>query len=200
MRRIIVSLAVLTFVLAFQSIESDAAYRVGGTAWLVEGGGFVEKDFLRVSLNDAGTLRFTSQTQGDREELIGYEMSGELNATGLGINAWRYSGRDEYEHPIMIEDFNPSMSNPLKLPSFVIDDLTYTVEFTSVTSGRVMVKGYIDVDVVGRCEVKGENVIWKAGTPKPKPSSEASGCDSGASWLAFPCLLAAHALRGRRLF
>jgi hypothetical protein len=184
----------------FLTAEADAVYLVGGTPWRVEGGGFVEKNFVRVSMRDEGLLRFKSNTRDGKEILTGYEMRGELNASGLGINAWSYYGADDYSVPIVIEDFNPSMSRPLRLRPFTVDGLTYTVEFTSVTSGRVSVSGYIDVDGVGRCEVNGENVIWKEGTPRPDLPDAVSGCDSGSGWFAIPSALLAAVLFRRRIF
>ncbi|MDR1915636.1 MAG: hypothetical protein LBQ58_03560 [Synergistaceae bacterium] len=197
MRKIFVLLSLFLLIFVFFAERSYAAYRIGGV-WRVEGEGFAEKNFLRVSLRDEGRLYFTSHMQGDEEVLTGYEMSGELNATGLGINAWKYYGKDDYDVPIRIKDFNPSMSEPLKLPKFTVDGLTYSVEFTSFTSGRINVRGYVDVDFVGRCEINGDNVIWKEGTPKPEVQPTESGCNVGMGWLALPFVFM-PALRLRRV-
>jgi hypothetical protein len=200
MKKISPVLLSLLLLLAYSAAASAAAYRVGGV-WLTEGTGFVKKgDILRVKLNDDGWLRFGSIISGDREFLTGYEMYGKLEASIFGINAWDDYASDTYEHPIPIpEDFNPSLSKPFKFPAIKLDGLTYTFELTSVTSGRLNVSGYVDIEDVGRCDVYGENALWKGGTEKPVVSDLSSGCSaSSAGAIAGLSALCAAFSAGRR--
>ena len=185
--------------LAIAMPAQAADYRIGGT-WQTEGGGFIEKGVLRVSLTDAGWLKVITTYEGGVETITGYEVYGELEASRLGVNAWSYRNTITLGTPIPIKDFNPSMSDPFKLPPITIDDLTYTLELTSVTSGTLKLRGYVDVDVVGRCEVNADNAIWKQGTPKPDIPDSESGCNAGATLPAAAILLGLAGLiaKGRK--
>ena len=180
MKRFGVICAVIGVLLTVLSSSPSSAgeYRVGGR-WRTDGGGFAEKGFVRVSLNNSGVLTLRSTMDGEVERLTGYNMYGELSATGFDINAWRQSDDHDYAIPIEVRDFNPSMSDPFVLPSFTIDELTYTVVFTSVNSGTVKLRGYVDIDVVGRCEVNADNAIWREGTQRPSVPETESGCSAG---------------------
>jgi hypothetical protein len=182
MRRFGIIYAVLGVLLTvfFSSPSSSAEYRVGGR-WLTDGGGFAEKGFVRISLNNSGALTLRSTMDGEVERVTGYNMYGELRATGFDINAWRQSDDHDYAIPIDVKGFNPSMSDPFVLPSFTIDKLTYTVSFTSVNSGTVRLRGYVDIDGVGECEVNADNAIWREGTQRPSVPDTESGCASGMS-------------------
>lgn len=170
---------VLLFALLFVVPAQAADYRIGGT-WLTEGGGFIEKGFLRVSLSDKGWLKVITTYENGVETITGYEVWAELTATDLDINAWDYRNTITLGTPIPVEDFNPSMSDPFKLPPITFDELTYTLELTSVYSGTLKLRGYVDIDVAGRCEVNATNAIWKQGSEKPPIPNESSGCNAGA--------------------
>jgi hypothetical protein len=166
----------------FSAPSLSAEYRVGGR-WRTDGGGFAEKGFVRISLSNSGVLTLRSTMDGDVERITGYNMYGELRATGFNINAWRQSDDHDYAIPIEVDGFNPSMSDPFVLPSFTIDKLTYTVSLTSVNSGTVRLRGYVDIDGVGECEVNADNAIWREGTPRPSVPETESGCASGTGSL-----------------
>jgi hypothetical protein len=185
MRKLSIFALVLAVLLtALSPRQAAAAYRIGGR-WLTSGGGFAEKGFVRISLNNNGVLTFRSTLNGGVERVTGYNMYGELNATGFNINAWRQSDDHDYAIPIEVRDFNPSMSNPFVMPTFAIGKLTYTVIFTDVNSGTIRLRGYIDVDGVGECEVNADNAIWREGTSRPNVPDTESGCNTGAGPLAL---------------
>ena len=164
------------------SCLSAADYRVGGK-WLTEGEGYAKKGILRVQLKDSGWLRFDSVMSGDHELLTGYEMYGRLEASVFEIGAWEDTAKDTYDIPIPLPpDFNPSMSDPFLFPEITMDGLIYTLKLTSASSGTLSVRGYVDIDGVGTCEVDATNDIWKEGTPRPesKATDSSSGCSAAA--------------------
>ena len=179
------SLLFALLLMVFAVPVQAADYRIGGT-WLTEGGGFIEKGVLRVSLTDSGWLEVITTYEDGLETITGYEVYGKLDASKLGVNAWSYQNTITLGTPIPVRDFNPSMSDPFKLPAITVDDLTYTLELTSVTSGTLKLRGYVDIDVVGRCEVNADNAIWKQGTTKPDIPDSESGCNVGG---ALPLVL-----------
>jgi hypothetical protein len=200
MKKISLVLLSSLLLLTYAAAESDAAYRVGGV-WLTEGTGFAKKgDVLRVQMNDSGWLRFDSTISGDCEFLTGYEIYGRLEASIFEIEAWEDSDSHVYDSPIPIpEDLDPSLSKPFTLPNIKLDNLTYTFVLTSVTSGTLNVGGYVDIDGVGRCEVHGDNALWRSGTEKPAVSDSSSGCSaSPAGAIAGLPTLCAVFLAGRR--
>lgn len=189
--------ALLLLVFAVPAQASD--YRIGGT-WLTEGGGFIEKGIARVALTDSGWLKVITTYEDGVETITGYEVYGKLDASRLDINAWSYRNDITLGTPIPVKDFNPSMSEPFKLPPITVDELTYTLELTSVNSGTLKLRGYVDIDVVGRCEVNADNAIWKEGTPKPDIPDSESGCNAGAALPAMTLLLGLSTLiaKGRQ--
>lgn len=192
MRKIFVTALIAVF-LAASAGAASAAFRVGGN-WLTEGEGFGEWDPIRLELHDKGTLTFLSEISGDYELITGYEMYGKLEVTNFGIKVWDDYDSHTYDYPILVPlNFNPSMSNPFVLPPIKFKDLTYTISFTDVTSGTVSVHGFVDVDTIGTCEVKGDNVIWKEGSEKPDTPNTSSGCAVGGAG-AFALFMAALCL------
>ena len=170
--------ALLLLAMAVPAQAAD--YRIGGT-WLTEGGGFIEKGVLRVSLTDAGWLKVITTYEDGVETITGYEVYAELEATRLDINAWKYRNSITLGTPIPVENFNPTVNDPFKLPPITFDDLTFTLELTSEYSGTLKLRGYVDIDTVGRCEVNADNALWKEGTPKPAIPGTESGCNVGAA-------------------
>ena len=179
----------LVCALIFSSEAPGEAYAVGGR-WLFDGEGFIEKSLLRVSLSANGTLDIKSSSEDGAETISGYEVWGELNASRLGINAWSYHGVHSLDWPVPVGEFNPTLSEPYTLPSFSIDKLTYTVEFTSVNSGTIKIRGFVDIDMVGECEVNADCALWRQGTKMPETPDTGSGCKTG-SGAAFAAALAA---------
>jgi hypothetical protein len=166
-----------------------AAYRLGGR-WLLEGDGFAEKSILRVSLNTNGRLAIKSDIADGSESLTGYDVYGELNASRLDINTWSYQNECKLSPAIEVGSFNPTMSNPFRLPPFTVDKLTYAVTLTSVNSGTVNISGYVDIDTVGRTAINADCAIWREGTPKPAIPDTGSGCDMGTGALGLLALSA----------
>jgi hypothetical protein len=197
----LISFALILTVSSFCGAASGEVYTVGGT-WLIEGEGTARKDMLPVKLYADGTLQIKSATENGSESILGYEIWGDLEASHLGINAWEDRGKYEVpsEFPIPpINDFNPSMSDPIKLPPFEIDHLVYTVEFTSVHSGTVNISGYVILDVVNRTEISANCAIWRQGTPKPDTPDTSWGCDAGAGAASLVSLaMLGSALRRRK--
>jgi hypothetical protein len=182
MRRLLI---VLTFfAVCFARDVSAAAYPVGGR-WLIEGNGFAERGFLRVSLWTQGTVAIKSQTSEGTEYLTGYDVWGELNASRLGINTWGYQGKYEPPNPISVGEFEPTLNEPFRIPTFSIGKLNYTITLTDVNSGVVNISGFVDIDVVGETEINADCAIWREGTLKPQIPDSGSGCDAGAGSLAL---------------
>ncbi|MDR1481514.1 MAG: hypothetical protein LBI74_02700 [Synergistaceae bacterium] len=180
------AIAVLLALFFFSGSSLAAEYRIGGGArWLTSGGGFAEKGFVRISLTNNGTLTLRSTMENGVERITGYNMQGILEATGFHIDAWEQSDDHNYPIPIEVRNFNPSMSDPFNLPPITIDKLTYTVSFTGVNSGTISLRGYIDIDTVGECEVNADNAMWRSGTERPSVPETESGCDSGAGPLSL---------------
>jgi hypothetical protein len=177
LRKILVALTLAA--LFFSCAARGEAYTAGGR-WLIEGKGNARKGLLRVSLNTNGTIDIKSAVDADgAETLSGYEAWGYLNASQININAWEYHNEYTLPVPLPIGKFNPSLGEPLELPPFTIDKLTYTIVFTNIDSGTVNIKGYVDVDVAGECEVNADCAIWRYGTPKPEIPDSGGGCNSG---------------------
>ena len=187
MRKFFPGLLAAVSIVLFSGVLFAADYRIGGN-WVTDGEGFIEKGVVRVELKDSGWLRFESTMSGDSELLTGYEMYGKLEASSFSVGVWEDRAQDTYDIPIVIPpDFNPSMSDPFRFPSITASNLTYTLELTSVTSGTLHVHGYVDIDVVGTCEVNMHNDIWKEGTERPasEASDSGSGCSAGAGGTLF---------------
>lgn len=182
--------ALVIFMLA-AALFSCAALAAGNSIsdnWFVEGSGFAQKGILRVSLNANGGLDIKSRFVDGTEYITGYETWGELNASRLGINTWRYGDKYELSAPIEVRSFNPTMSEPFRLPPFTIDKLTYRVVLTSANSGTVDISGYVDIDTVGETEINADCAIWREGTPMPDIPDTESGCDAGSGASALLAL------------
>ncbi len=178
--------------------------------WYIEGDGFVEKEFVRVSLElDGYMLLTTASTQeilddavsrdlvrqeyadradilsGDVRFLTGYDIDLTITATNLNIRAWSDHIPNGIRIPVPLPTQIPSASYPYELPVQPrVDGLTCKITLTSATSGIVKITGYIDLDVVGETEINSECLIWKRGTTKPQSDGESSsGCDTGNSGL-----------------
>jgi Synergist-CTERM protein sorting domain-containing protein len=161
-----------------------ADYDVAGR-WLLEGGGFAQKDFLRVKLTDEGVLDIQTQVKNEVLYVSEYSVNLRLDASRLGINAWKYSENVRLQNPIRIPDLDPTLNDPFKLPRVTVDKMTYEVVFTSTTSGTVNIYGKLDVDVVGEVEIDSVSAIWKEGTKKPDIPDMTSGCSAGIAWTAL---------------
>ena len=195
-------------------------YDISGN-WLVHGEGFVEKSFVRSSLELNGNMTLTTRTlreisrdiqaliidnetvtdlsnellDSDMRALTEYNIHIRLDATTLDIKAWEEYLLNGIKIPVLLPEMRPTNNNPFILPAVTYDGLTYQVTFTSINSGTVKITGYIDVDLVGSCEVNSDSSIWKEGTNEPARSSSKSGCNSGMGIFACVLLLLAGVLK-----
>lgn len=197
MRKLSVTCSALILCLLLASAASAAQTQTVGGRWLAEGSGFAEKGILRVSLTADGYVNINSTNENGVETITGYDVYSVLHATKLEFNAWSYSGSQRLATPLSIPDYNPTLSNPLTLPPFTMDGLEYAVTLTSVTSGTVKIRGDVNIDGFGKCEVNADCALWKEGTAKPDIPSKDSGCDAGAGGAAAGLLLLAACLRRR---
>ena len=147
--------------------------------WLIEGVGFAEKDFVRVSANLEGNGHFYTVASGDVWCVTSYDLDIKLTVTGFGISAWKDHLEETLHDRVPLPEMHPTVSEPFdKLPAVTTENgLTYRIVFTSATSGTVTVTGFPDVDVAGTIEVNSESAIWRKGTTKPAiDTSKDSGC------------------------
>jgi hypothetical protein len=177
--------ALIAVVILFLSSKmAFADYDVGGR-WLLEGGGFAQKDILRVELTDEGVLDIQTQVEDGVRYVLGYSVDLWLDASKLGINAWEYSKTVSLQPPIPIPELDPTLNDPFELPPVTVEKMTYKVAFTSTTSGTVYIYGNLDIDVVGEVEIDSASAIWKEGTEKPDIPEMTSGCNTGIAWMAL---------------
>ena len=182
-------------------------YDVSGL-WNIEGEGFAEKSFVRVSmalegnmtlttastqeiLNDAVSRDLVRQEYADRADILsgdvrfltGYDIHLKITVTNLDISAWSNYIPNGIRIPVPLPTEIPSASYPYELPVQAnVDGLNYRFTLTSAVSGKVRITGYVDFDVIGSTEINSECLVWKNGTPKPQSDgSSSSGCDVGFS-------------------
>ena len=196
---------------------SAEGFNVSGK-WNILGTGFVEKSFVRISLelrgemnlttseamnlshdmvnvisNDTSTFISRDKISDYSDCLTGYEINLSLYAfdkTGLDIKIWEDNYPNGIIIPILFPDFTPTLNNPFVLPAVTHNGLTYQVTFTSETSGKLRVTVYVDTEYVGDIEINSDCAIWKNGTSRPSIVSEtSSGCDSGTGIFAVMILL-----------
>ncbi|MBQ7543762.1 MAG: hypothetical protein IJT02_02355 [Synergistaceae bacterium] len=214
MKRKILLAAAAVMLLCSSSIAED--YDISG-GWNLAGTGFVEKEFLRVSLELEGDMHLTTSTtqevldnaasrdlvrqeypdspdilSGDLKFLTAYEIDLKITATELDIKAWSDHLPNYIRIPVPLPEMRPSNSHPYELPVYAYNDgLTYRVTLTSTTSGKVRITGYVDLDVVGKTELNSDCTVWKYGTQRPTLEEETdSGCNSGFGALMMLLLLA----------
>ncbi|MBQ7169256.1 MAG: hypothetical protein IJR63_05075 [Synergistaceae bacterium] len=209
--------AFLLLLLMMTAVTAEG-YEISGT-WNIYGTGFVEKSFVRISLelrggmelstckvselsydiievlsNDTVTVMRREDVDQNLDCLNGYEIDLRLYAfdkTGLDIKIWDDNLPNGIRIPIVFPDFTPTVNNPFVLPAVIHNGISYQVSFTSETSGKVRIRGYFDTDYVGDIEINSDCAIWKSGTARPVTDSEtSSGCDSGAGVFALMILLA----------
>lgn len=177
--------AALIFAAVIFTSAAGAEGQTVGARWLVSGAGFAERGFVRVRLDAAGVMDIKSKFVEETENITGYEVWGDLDASLLGINTWEYYHLYELPLPVEVGSFNPTINEPFGLPPFTIDRLTYTVVLTDENSGTVNIKGYVNIDMVGDTEINADCAIWREGTPRPETPDTGSGCDAGAGALGI---------------
>ena len=113
-----------------------------------------------------------------------------LDKTGFDIRVWKEEIPDVIEIPVLLPEVRPTLSTPFTLPTVNYNGLDLTVTFESEKSGKLRVKGYVDVSNVGKCEVNADCTLWKDGTERPAVDEETkSGCNAGAGILSLMALL-----------
>lgn len=155
-----------------------AQTQVIGGRWLTEGSGFAEKDILRVALTADGYIDIISTNTDDIETISGYRTQATLHATRMEFNAWSSNGSYSLSQPLTISHYNPTLTNPLMLPTFKVNGLEYTVTFTSSTSGTVKIRGNANIDLFGNCEINADCALWREGSAKPDIPNSESGCNT----------------------
>lgn len=208
---------VLLFLLIMAAVRAEG-YDVSGT-WNIYGTGFVEKSFVRISLelrgemyltthevlelshditnvisNDTSTVISRDKVNEYSDCLTGYDIDLRLYAfdkAGFDVKIWEDKLPNGIRIPIVFPDFTPTVNNPFVLPAVTHNGISYQVMFTSETSGKVRIRGYFDTDYVGGIELNSDCAIWKYGTSRPVTDSEtSSGCYSGTGIFALMILLA----------
>ena len=174
--------------------------------WNIEGTSFVEKDFVRISFEIEGEMNQEVDelknldenvdkildnneevsrgiVNEDRKVLTSCSINLKIYAfdkAGFDIKVWDKKVDNVVQIPVLLPEARPTLSNPFVLPTIKIDDLNLTVIFTSESSGKLRVQGYVYVDNVGTCEINADCALWRDGTEKPKLEEEtSSGCNSG---------------------
>lgn len=154
------------------------SYDVAGR-WLIEGNGSGKKA-ISVQLKLDGTLDIQTGVVEGRRCITGYDLWLRIDASRLNIKAWTERYRETLGVPVPLPDLQPTLNRPFSLPAVrTKEGLTYKVTLTSVTSGKVDIYGTIDLDVVGRTEIRSNSAIWKEGTEKPGLEDMQSGCGLG---------------------
>lgn len=194
------------------AINSESeSYDLAGL-WHIDGGGFAKKDFVKASLELTGEMQLETRTlrelssdinqivsdevkiniesldkyifDSSMKALTSYNIDMELTVTELEIRALKEYLPNGIKIPVLLPDKVPSGGYNLKLPPVTYGKLTYQVTFTSATSGIIIISGYIDVDIVGECEIYSETDIWKDSSTRSGNSGSAKGgCNVG-----FTCL------------
>ena len=173
--------------------------------WNIEGTSFVEKNFVRISFELDGEMNQAVDVLKNLDEDIdkiiddNEEVSREivnedrkvltscninltiyaLDKAGFDVKVWEGNVDNAVQIPVLLPEARPTLSNPFQLPTVKVDDLNLTVTFTSESSGKLRVQGYIVVDNVGTCEINADCALWRDGTEKPALEEEtSSGCNS----------------------
>ena len=217
LQKIFIALLIVIISCSVLNAESEE-YDLAGH-WNMKGGGYAKKSFVKSSLELTGDMNLETEKlrdikdnvtqiisgeaainindidpdilESDMKALTKYEINLKLTATELDIRAWKEYLPNGIKIPVLIPDRMPAGDYDFKLPPVTVNKLKYQVTFNSSTSGVVIISGYIDVDIVGECEVYSETSIWKDGTSKPGNSDGAKGgCNSGFGlWLIMPLIL-----------
>ena len=219
MKKILLAILISTFLTPSLN-ASDYVDTILPGKWNVEGTSFIEKGIVRLSIKVEGTANQTTDElknlaenidkiidnneekarniiNENRRVLTGCELDLRLyifDKAGFDIKAWNEYIENAVKIPVLLPEMRPTISDPFILPSVTYNNLNYTLTFESESSGKLRVKGYVDVDTVGTCEINADCALWRDGTTKPELDKEtSSGCNSGygifAACIAFIVLL-----------
>ena len=217
MKKIFVALFLVLLLFANPSICAED-YDISGL-WHIKGTGFAEKSFVRSSLNLEGNLSIQIESVNDisddittlvsgeeeinfiensndildsnsRKLITSYDINLKVTATELDIKAWQDHLENGIRIPVLLPHATPTNNNPYVLPAVTYDGLTYQITITSVTSGTVRIKGYVDLDIIGSTELNSDCAIWKDGSPEPSTAEESkSGCNFGFNYLCLAVII-----------
>ena len=144
--------------------------------WELEGEGYAERNFHSYDLYVWGDLQIQTSYRGRERYVTDYDVWVTLDSPRLNIYSWEFSAGTSFRYPIRIPDEPPTWHNPFRLPPITKDGLTYDVEFTSATSGTVLIYGYVGGGVV----VDSLSFVWKtADTDTYSFCDKSSGCNTG---------------------
>lgn len=193
--------------------------------WNIEGTSFIEKGIIRLSVKIDGEVNQTTEIlknlnasvdkiiennqekarnliNEERKVLNGCKVNLRLyifDKAGFDIKVWDHNIPNAVQIPVLLPEMRPTINKPFVLPSITKDNITYTITFTSETSGKLRAKGYVDVDAVGTCEINADCALWRDGTTKPETEKETkSGCNSLGIFSAFIVLLMMMIGRGTK--
>ena len=141
--------------------------------WFIEGGGYAERDFQVVDLDNWGELFILTIREGGVMYVTGYDVWVALNAPEFGINAWGRSVSVNLRYPVRIPDAPPTRDRPFRLPPITSDGLTYDVVLTSPTTGSIWIYGYVGDGV----EIDSLSYVWK---DDKMDKDKNKGCNTGA--------------------
>ena len=225
MKKFFTAIFILIFLFLCISLLNASEYTdtVLPGKWNIHGTGFAEKGFVRLSLEvDGNAIQTTDFVKNlsasvdkildDNQEVLRNAVNPErkvltncnvdltLRITGAGIKAWNENIPNAVKIPVLLPEIRPTINNPFALPSVTLNNIKYTVTFTSETSGKLRGQGYVDVDLVGTCEINADCALWKDGTKAPATDEEThSGCNSGIGiFTAFTALLIIGIGRGTK--
>ena len=214
-------LSVIVFLLALAG--NSESYEIAGR-WNVEGGGFVEKSFVRISLEITGHAEVASRKisdlrnintimSSDAQTLISLEnfiddnlscitsydfylRINALNNTGLNVKVKEEHLYDEVNIPVALPSFTPTVERPYTLPAVTVNGLTYQASITSANSGTVKVTGFVDTDFAGEVEINSDCAFWRNGTSKPSSGGgSGSGCNSGSGIISLLLIILISGVR-----
>ena len=188
----VIGALILLFI--FFTANAVYAYEIGGK-WLLQGGGFAEKEFVRTELTVHGDLNIDTLLENGNTYARGYNLNVWLDATKLGINIWWYKGYLALTAPLKLPELDPTTNEPFELPPVTVDGITYKVTFVSTTSGTVKIYGILPDEGI---EINSESAIWKEGTEKPNIPDKTSGCDTTGFSLGWTLLATLFLLQRRR--
>ena len=206
MKKYILLLACV-IVLCCSSLRAED-YDIAGL-WNIYGTGFVEKSFVRVSLELTGDMTLTTATSEEISNdiisrdlvskdllnkntrfLTAYDINLKISATELEIEAWDDHIPNGIRVPVPLPEMRPTNNDPYVVPiSLEHEGLNYQVTLTSTESGKVRITGFVEMDVIGEVEINSDCALWKSGTQRPSLEEEtSSGCNSGFGALMITLL------------
>ena len=198
----------LVFIFLLVLAPSSPADVIESGRWNIYGQGWTEKEFVRIAFTAEGYLnlqcvsldkidstvkilqsldKYISRdlVEGNVTVVKSCDIDLSIYATDWGLKVDQDYSPNILDYPLLLPKNPPTASYPFVFPSKSLDNLTCTISLTSETSGKLRIKGYVDVDTIGNCEINIDSAIWKQNTERPAmDSSTGSGCNSGWNLLS----------------